>query len=167
MYSATLVSAPAGASDKPNIVLFLSDDHGWADLGCAGEAADVSTPALDALAARGVRFTRAYATSPICNPSRAGLMTGCYQARYGCFWYGGRGLHDATYPTMAELFRAEGYATGYYGYLWADVLSLKVDDVSIHDDFFNLGGHSLLLGRVLSQVRQKSGQQIPMTDLFK
>ncbi len=99
----------------PSILLIIADDQGWADLSCTGLAPDVSTPNLDRLAARGTRFTHAYATSPICNASRAGLMTGSYQQRFGTFWYGGKGMHDARFPTLAELLRAAGHATGYVG----------------------------------------------------
>lgn len=106
---------PSGPGGPPNVVLIVADDQGYADLGCAGLADDVVTPNLDRLAAAGVRFTQAYATSPICNPSRAGLQTGCYQQRYGVSWYGGPGIHDASYPTIAERMKDAGYATGYFG----------------------------------------------------
>jgi arylsulfatase A-like enzyme len=88
------------------VLLIIADDQGWAD---------AHTPALERLAERGVRFTQAYAGSPICNASRAALMTGCYQQRFGTFWYGGRGLHDPSFVTLAELLRERGYATGYVG----------------------------------------------------
>lgn len=110
-----LAAAAAADDERPNVLLLIADDQGWADLSCAGLADDVSTPALDRLAARGVRFTNAYATSPICNASRAALMTGSYQQRFGTFWYGGRGLHDERFPTVAELLGAAGYETGYVG----------------------------------------------------
>ena len=99
----------------PNVLLMIADDLGWADLSCAGLVDDVETPNLDRLAARGVRFTQAYASSPICNASRASLMTGSYQQRQGIYWYGGPGIHDVGYPTIAELLRPAGYSTGYVG----------------------------------------------------
>jgi hypothetical protein len=71
--------AAAGAPRRPNIVLILADDLGWADLGCYG--ADLhETPHLDLLARQGVRFTDAYAMS-VCSPSRAMLLTGKHAAR--------------------------------------------------------------------------------------
>ncbi len=100
---------------KPNILLLLADDQGWADLGSMGLADDVHTPALDRLAERSVSFRQAYATSPICNPARAGIMTGSYTQRFGTRWYGGRGLHDERFQTVAELLTSAGYATGYVG----------------------------------------------------
>lgn len=99
----------------PNILLIVADDHGYADLSCTGLADDVSTPALDALAAKGVRFTQAYATSPICSPSRAGLITGSYHERQGIFWYGGPGLNDANFKTLPEVLKTKNYTTGFIG----------------------------------------------------
>src|SRR5438270_9741461 len=67
---------------KPNVVIFLADDLGCHDLGCWG-AADLRTPNIDALAAGGTRFTNWYAASPVCAPSRAGLLTGRHPLRCG------------------------------------------------------------------------------------
>lgn len=99
----------------PNILLIVVDDLGYADLGCTGLALDVETPAIDRLAESGVRFTQAYATSPICNPSRAGIITGCYPERWGTFWYGGPGIHNPGFSTIAEIAKANGYHTAYVG----------------------------------------------------
>ncbi len=70
------------AANKPNIVLFIADDHGYEDAGCYG-AKDVRTPHLDALAREGMRFTRAFANTPNCVPSRAVISTGLLPARNG------------------------------------------------------------------------------------
>jgi len=105
----------AGEPRPPNVVIIVADDQGYADLSCTGLTDDVRTPGLDRLARRGMRFLQAYATSPICHASRAGLITGCYQARQGIFWHGGPGIHREQLPTIAELLRADGYATGYVG----------------------------------------------------
>src|SRR3954451_16296509 len=79
-------SAGAGAVKKrPNIVLVLADDLGWSDLGCYG--GEISTPHLDALAARGQRFRQFY-NNAVCGPSRASLLTGLY-----CQQVGHRGDH--------------------------------------------------------------------------
>ena len=72
----------AFAAQKPNIVLIFVDDQGYYDLGCYG-ATEVKTPRIDAMAEQGTRFTDYYAAAPICSPSRAGLMTGCYPRRVG------------------------------------------------------------------------------------
>ena len=100
---------------NPNVILIVVDDLGYADMSCMNLAEDVSTPNLDALAASGLRFTNAYASSPICSPSRAGLITGVYQARFGIHWYGGPGIHDTIYPSLAEVLKAKNYETAYIG----------------------------------------------------
>ena len=100
---------------KPNVLLILADDQGWADFSYLGLKDDVSTPNLDRLAAEGVTLPQAYASSPICNPSRVGLITGRYQQRWNNYYYGGgRGL-PAEAITLAERLKAAGYATGYFG----------------------------------------------------
>jgi arylsulfatase A-like enzyme len=78
---ASLHAAPASA-EKPNILIILADDLGYADLGFQGSQ-EVPTPYLDALAKSGVRCTSGYVTHPFCSPTRAGLLTGRYQQRFG------------------------------------------------------------------------------------
>lgn len=68
--------------DKPNIILIIADDLGYADLGCQG-AKDLKTPNIDRLAAEGIRATAGYITAPQCSPSRCGILTGRYQQRFG------------------------------------------------------------------------------------
>lgn len=108
-------SKPGSGSAKPNIILIISDDQGYADLSVAGIRDDVSTPNIDRLASQGTRFTHAYASSPICNTSRCGIITGAYQQRFGMQWYGGPGISEWENPTMAELLKKAGYTTGYVG----------------------------------------------------
>ena len=81
LYGATgagLAQAPRG----PNVILILADDLGWGELGCQGNG-EIPTPHIDSIAANGVRFTNGYVSAPVCCPSRAGLMTGRYQTRFG------------------------------------------------------------------------------------
>ncbi len=73
----------AASATKPNIILIYSDDHGFADLGVQGMDKDIRTPNLDALARDGVRFARGYVSAPQCVPSRAGVITGRYQEKFG------------------------------------------------------------------------------------
>ena len=102
-------------AEAPNIVLIVVDDLGYADMSCTGTTEDAQTPNIDKLAERGVRFTGAYATAPICNASRIALMTGRYQQRQGVLWYGGKGLHRPDFGTIAESLKQAGYATGFVG----------------------------------------------------
>lgn len=106
----TITQAPL-----PNIILMIGDDHGYADLGYLNLANDVSTPNFDRLASLSTSFKNAYATSPICSPSRVGIMTGAYHQRQEVFWYGGNGLSNPNIPTIAELLLQKGYATGFFG----------------------------------------------------
>ncbi len=75
-------NTPTDTARRPNIVLILADDLGIADLSCYGNP-QIQTPNIDRIGVEGVRFTTAYVTAPICSPSRAGLLTGRYQQRFG------------------------------------------------------------------------------------
>ena len=81
LFSGICNGAVAGKR-KPNIVLILVDDLGWNDIGCYGSSF-YDTPNIDRLAKEGARFTNAYATYAFCAPSRAGILTGRYQQRFG------------------------------------------------------------------------------------
>ena len=100
-------------ADKPNVVLINADDLGYGDLGCYGSRVN-QTPFIDRLAQGGAVFTSCYAASPLCSPSRAGLMTGCYPSRVSIdrvlFPADPLGLHPAEF-TMPRLFKNAGYAT--------------------------------------------------------
>jgi len=102
-------------SQDPNVLLIVVDDLGYADMSSTGLANDVQTPNIDRIAQQGIRFTQAYATSPICSPSRGGIITGCYNERWGTYWYGGPGLHDEKFKTIPEFLKQKNFATGYIG----------------------------------------------------
>ncbi|MFT5151404.1 MAG: arylsulfatase A-like enzyme, partial [Planctomycetota bacterium] len=99
----------------PNVLLIVADDQGYADLGFLDWKDDVRTPELDRLAAESIYLPNAYASAPICNPSRVGMLTGQYQQRWNNFFYGGGNGLPAETTTIAERLRAAGYATGYFG----------------------------------------------------
>jgi arylsulfatase A-like enzyme len=106
------------ASRPPNIVLVFTDDQGYGDLSCYGHPT-IHTPHVDALAAGGTKLTQFYVASPVCSPSRAALLTGCYPKRVGMhkhviFPDYDYGLHTDE-VTLADLLRGEGYATGCFG----------------------------------------------------
>jgi len=117
-----VVRGSRAASGSPNVVFILADDLGYADTGCYGSRS-IPTPHIDALARGGVRFTDAYVTAASCSPSRAGILTGRYQQRFG-FEFNtaggaithrlGRGL-DVRAITLADVLQKSGYATGMSG----------------------------------------------------
>jgi arylsulfatase A-like enzyme len=113
--TAALVTA---ADRKPNVLVIVSDDQGYADIGVQG-CKDVPTPNLDALARSGVRFTNGYVSGPYCSPTRAGLLTGRYQTRFGHEFNPGAKGPDVGLPltetTLADRLKAAGYATGLVG----------------------------------------------------
>jgi arylsulfatase A-like enzyme len=108
--------AETSSSRSPNILIIVGDDMGYADVGFH-RCADIPTPNLDQLAAEGVQFSNAYVTGPYCSPTRAGLMTGRYQQRFGHEFNPGRA--DAGMPvtevTLADRLQKAGYATALVG----------------------------------------------------
>lgn len=103
-----------GQSTRPNVVLIITDDQGYGDLGIHGNP-KLHTPHLDQLASESVRFERFY-VSPVCSPTRASLMTGRYNYRTGVVdTYLGRSLMHPDETTLAELLAANGYRTGIFG----------------------------------------------------
>jgi arylsulfatase B len=97
--------------EKPNILVIVVDDLGYADLSFLPQApGDVQTPNIDRIASNGTYFSNAYASTPICSPARVGLLTGQYQQRWGNYWYGEGGLPDSI-PTIPELLKSAGYYT--------------------------------------------------------
>lgn len=109
------IPAKAGKG-SPNVVVIFMDDMGWSDLGCYGS--EIATPNADALAQRGIRFNN-YTSHPICSPARAALLTGRNAHSVSTGWLatnnpgfpGYSGEMPLDTPTMAETFRAAGYAT--------------------------------------------------------
>ena len=117
LLAAVLLSVSVQAADKPNFILVLADDLGYGDLSVYG-APNIRTPHLDRLAAEGVKLTDFYSVSPVCTPSRAGLLTGRYPVRSGMvrvlFPREQAGL-PAQEITLAEALGELGYATAMIG----------------------------------------------------
>jgi len=103
---------------QPNVIFIMTDDQGYGDLSCMGSG-DVRTPHIDRLAAAGARFTEGYSCSPVCSPSRAGLLTGRYPGNAGvrAILAGHRTASGLTpeVPTIASALKANGYDTACIG----------------------------------------------------
>lgn len=118
---AVAVQGAEQAPRKPNVIVMLADDLGYADIGVHG-GKEVATPHIDSLAKNGVRCTSGYVSGPYCSPTRAGLLTGRYQQRFGHEFNprlvkqggSGQGL-DTNEVTVVQRLKDAGYATGLVG----------------------------------------------------
>ncbi|MCM2369620.1 sulfatase-like hydrolase/transferase [Aporhodopirellula aestuarii] len=120
--SATTLVSNAIETTRPNFVIIFTDDQGYGDLSCYG-AKHVSTPRIDQMAAEGSRLTNFYVAAPVCTPSRAALMTGCYPKRiematgsnFGVLLASDRKGLNPEEITIAEVLKSAGYKTGMFG----------------------------------------------------
>ncbi len=146
-----LAQAQPSREKQPNIVVIVSDDMGYADIGCHG-GKDIATPNIDSIAAHGVRFTNGYVSCPVCSPTRAGLATGRYQQRFGHEYNTGpppQGLQEhvglpLSEVTIANVLKSAGYVTGAVG-KWHLGMAPHFHPLKRgYDEFFGFlhGGHS-------------------------
>ena len=122
---ARVASQPTGPAPstnsrtQPNVVVILTDDQGYGDVGAYNPASRIPTPHLDQLAREGLRFTDAHTSSSVCTPTRYGLLTGRYSWRTrlkkGVLWGNGDSLIEPGRTTLASLLRARGYYTAAVG----------------------------------------------------
>jgi len=133
--------------NRPNVIVIFTDDMGYADVGIQGEVNDIKTPYIDSIAHNGVKMTHGYVTAPQCTPSRAAMVTGIYQQRFG--------VDDNRYTpmpldvkTLGEQFQSLGYATGLVG-KW----HLEIDQNS--KEWLNQNASSLDPGVVPLETRKK------------
>jgi len=157
-------SLTRGQARRPNIIVIYTDDHGWADLGAQGVRDDIRTPHIDALAAGGLRATSGYVTAPQCVPSRAGLLSGRYQPRFGVESNNSTLEGFNQQLTIAQRLKQAGYATGMTG-KWhlgpiGEIVNHGFDDV-----WCNQGG-----GSTVWKNYDLDGQTVPgamgTTDIY-
>ena len=116
LLTALTTTITTAADRKPNVIVFLCDDTGYGEFGFQGNK-EIPTPHIDSIAKNGVRFTQGYVSGPYCSPTRAGLLTGRYQTRFGHEFNGGGGAGGQgfglplTETTMADRLKKLGYAT--------------------------------------------------------
>jgi arylsulfatase A-like enzyme len=158
----------AADTPKPNILLIVGDDMGYADVGFHG-CKDIPTPHLDALAAAGVRFTQGYVSGPYCSPTRAGLMTGRYQTRFGHEFNpsGDHGL-PVTEKTLADRLKAAGYVTGLVGKWHLGKLPEMHPQKRGFDEFFGFldGSHDYFKSTAILRGNDPVDEKEYLTDAF-
>lgn len=125
--AAPVALADSGHAEKPNIVLIFADDAGYADFGFHGSEV-MRTPRLDRMAREGTRFSQAYVSAAVCGPSRAGLLTGKYQQRFG--------YEENNVPG----YMSESGTTG-------DDMGLPLDQLTMADHLRALGYRTMLIGK--------------------
>src|SRR5687768_5493163 len=147
----------------PNIVVIVSDDMGYADIGVHGSK-DIPTPNIDALAKAGIRFTDAYVSGPYCSPTRAGLLTGRYPQRFGHEFNPESAAPDSEIGlplgeiTMADRLRAAGYRTALLG-KWHLGRADQFHPLGLgFDEFFGF------LGGAHSYIASNAGGPNPLLD---
>ncbi len=171
-------SGRANEPSRPNIILILADDLGYADVGFHGSR-DVPTPNLDRLAKSGVRCTSGYSSHPYCSPMRAGMMTGKYQHRFG---YERNIAYDPqnqfmglpqSEPTIATRMQQAGYTTGMLGKWHLGAARQFHPNHRGYDHFFGFlgGGHQYFevdltrdLGEGYFNTLQRNGKPVDLTD---
>ncbi len=127
---------------KPNIVLIVSDDQGNADAGYQRSPATVSTPSIDKLAADGIIFTNGYASGYVCAPTRAGLLTGRYQQRFGFYRAPDSRIGlPLTEITLAQVLKEDGYVTGAFGKWHLGLTEEYHPNNRGFDEFYGFLGH--------------------------
>ncbi len=122
IFAASAVLSASAADKKPNILVIVADDLGYGELTAQGYTKEVPTPHIDTLAQNGTRFTSGYVSGPYCSPTRAALLTGRYQQRFGHEFNPGppatAGAHvglDLSQKTMGDRLKGAGYATAWIG----------------------------------------------------
>jgi arylsulfatase A-like enzyme len=173
----TALASAAIAAGKPNIVLIVGDDMGYADISLHG-CKDIATPNIDSIAAGGVECTNGYVSAPYCSPSRAGMLTGRYQTRFGHVFNpaGAVGSDGApvglplSQKTMADRLKAAGYATGLVG-KWhlGNAPGYHPQERGFNEFFGFLGGaHSYVPGSLpkIQRGKEKIEEKEYLTDAF-
>jgi arylsulfatase A-like enzyme len=125
---ALLIVSRLSAADRPNIILCMSDDHGWEDVGFHGHPF-VRTPHLDNMAAEGIQFDRWYAAAPVCSPTRGSCLTGRHPYRYGIYTANAGHMKNEEI-TLAEILKEQGYTTGHFGKWHLGTLTKTVKDAN-------------------------------------
>lgn len=164
----------AFAADKPNIIIIVADDLGYADLGVQG-CKDFHTPHIDSIAKNGIRCTSGYVSGPYCSPTRAGLLTGRYQQRFGHeFNPGPAGNNSPAFglsldeTPLPQLLKSAGYKTGMVG-KWHLGSTVKFNPINRgFDEYFGFlgGANSYISGENIVRGTKPVQEHEYLTDAF-
>jgi arylsulfatase A-like enzyme len=171
-----MLRAAEAAARKPNIIVILADDLGYADVGLQG-CTDIPTPHVDSIGRGGVRLTSGYVSHPFCSPTRAGLMTGRYQQRFG---HEGNPVYNPANEThglpldqvtLPQTLKAAGYVTGMVGKWHLGAAPHFHPMKRGFDEFFGFlgGGHDYFKAEMQDTPReysipiQRDGKSVPLT----
>lgn len=164
----------AFAADKPNIIIIVADDLGYADLGVQG-CKDFHTPHIDSIAKNGIRCTSGYVSGPYCSPTRAGLLTGRYQQRFGHeFNPGPAGNNSPAFglsldeTPLPQFLKSAGYKTGMVG-KWHLGSTVKFNPINRgFDEYFGFlgGANSYISGENIVRGTKPVQEHEYLTDAF-
>ena len=150
------------------MVLIVSDDQGYADISCYPHPDEVSTPNIDRIASEGARMTDGYASCPVCAPTRAGLLTGRYQQRFGFYTAAdSRAGLPTSETTLAQLLRDAGYATGVFGkwHLGYEPRFRPLErGFGTFYGFLGHGGHDYFDLAITDEIRSIYRDRVPISD---
>ncbi len=166
-FAGLLSSVLLAADRKPNVVIIVGDDMGYADVGYQG-CKDIPTPHIDALAKSGVRFTSGYVTGPYCSPTRAGLLTGRYQNRFG-HEFNPAGMAQGmpvSEKTIADRMKAAGYRTALVGKWHLGTAPQFHPHKRGFDEFFGFlaGAHDYFNPNGILRGNEPAGDKTYLTD---
>jgi len=140
--SSTILAQKYKKSKRPNIVIILTDDQGNADAGYQRSPATVNTPSIDKLAEAGIVFTNGYASGYVCAPTRAGLLTGRYQQRFGFYRAPDSRIGlPLSEITLADVLKENGYVTGVFGKWHLGLTEEYHPNNRGFDEFYGFLGH--------------------------
>lgn len=158
------VCAPAGAEERPNIILCMGDDHGWDETAYNGHPY-LRTPVLDEMAATGLRMDRFYSASPVCSPTRGSVITGRHPNRYGTFSANWSMRPEEV--SIAQILGKAGYTCGHFGKWHLGAVKAKspvnpgamgFDEWLSHDNFFEMNPYLSRNGRPPERFQGESSE---------
>ena len=166
IFSQLALGAEKSVARRPNLLVFITDDQGYGDVGRYG-CQDIPTPNIDGLAAEGVRMTSGYVVAPLCSPSRAGFLTGRYHNRFGLvdnrLGESKTGGMDLKEKTIADVLGSAGYATGLLG-KWHEGRGANGEFLPVKRGFQEFYGYYGAFGQYFPKKMIRGEQEVAETE---